>query len=780
MTATLGTTDEAAYTSQVVPSLTPALPENSLSARIQVNQNMTVHAPVPVLSIEEQKANAFAEVLREHVRELAEEQPGEGIALDAHLLSVCMEYLEDQGGIDGDVGEDAGEHAGLVLCPFKAKVKNTTISVLGYSPVNSNGQLTLFTARYEGDAIEKTLPVNDYRSRVEQAVRFFRQAYVEPELLEGFDEIRALAKHVTENSDRIAELRVVFVTNLRLNAKDEKKADKLGDDIDVVFDTYDIDRLHKLSNDGTSASDIVISFPEVIGRAVPCLEATGKDHAYKSYLLILEGTTIHWLFKRYGPRLYDTNLRSYLDNKTKVNKDIIKTVREQPDRFLAYNNGLTATAQEIEVSTVHGQPCISRIVGLQIVNGAQTTGSIFKALEGLPKKKRDEVDLSRVSVSIKLTKVVGDDLKEFVPRITRYANTQNPIQAADLEANEELHRQMEELSNEIWCPGTTSRWFYERTRGSYQAAMNREGTTPKRKADFKREVPKDQKFGKTDLARVWMAWNGNPHLVSKGAQKNFDAFKKIISMPEGGLPIEAVDGTFYRSIVAMALLFRAASSSVTTAKIGGGVGSMAKAYLTSYLAYRLGDHIDLDRVWQNQGVSDELQELLSEWAPLVYERMTLNAGQHTTEWFKKENCWLDVQGLELDKPAKVLPDYKQPAAAKPAPAPTIAQSPPAAELPPAYIQIGQPKPKAAKSQMLTLDLEDDVAVTRALSGSDWIKASMWVKDAVGFSDWDENFALSMAQFANKGWKKGYPTQPQAIKAARIARSAIKAGALQLG
>ena len=738
---------------------------------------MTVHTPFSVVSIEEQKANEFAEVLRGQVRELAEEEPGEGIVLDAHLLSVCVDYLEDQGGVSSDVGEGAVGSDDLVRCPFRAKVKNTTLSVLGYLPVSSDGQLTLFTARYEADATQKALPVNDYRSRIEQAVRFFRMAYVEPELLLPFDEVRGLVQHVTDNGDRIAELRVVFVTNLRLNAKDEKKVDKLGDDIDVVFDTYDVERLHKLSSEGMSASDIVIDFGEVIGRPVPCLEATGLDHAYKSYLLILEGTTIHWLFKRYGPRLYDTNLRSYLDNKTKVNKDIIKTVREQPDRFLAYNNGLTATAQEIEVALVHGQPCISRIVGLQIVNGAQTTGSIFKAKEGLPKGKRGEVDLSQVSVSVKLTKVVGDDLKEFVPRITRYANTQNPIQAADLEANEELHRRVEQLSNDVWCPGTSSRWFYERTRGSYQAAMNREGTTPKRKSEFKREVPKDQKFGKTDLARFWMVWNRNPHHVSKGAQKNFDAFKKIISSPEGGLPIESVDETFYRSVVAMALLYRAASAAVTAAGIGGGVGSMAKAYLSSYLAHRLGDMIDLERVWQNQGVSEEMQGLLKPWAPLVYERMTLNAGQHTTEWFKKENCWLDVQGLELDKPAAPMPEYRQQASAKTAGTASTAEPGPAALIIPSQPPAATAGP--AKSQKLTLDLEDDVAVTRALSGADWIKASMWVKDAAGFTDWDENFALSMAQFANKGWKKGYPTPPQANKAARIARSAIRAGALEL-
>ncbi|MEE7505129.1 hypothetical protein MMR14E_18810 [Methylobacterium mesophilicum] len=729
-----------------------------------------------MISIEEEKASAFAQVLREQVRELAEEEPGEGIVLDAHLLSVCIGYLEDQGGVSSDVGEDAVDSEDLIRCPFRAKVRNTTLSVLGYLPVSSDGQLTLFTARYEDGAGEKALPVSDYRSRVEQAVRFFRQAYNDPDLLLPFPEVRGLVEHIADNSDRIVELRIVFVTNLRLNARDEKKVDRLGDVIDVAFDTYDVERLHKLSSDALSASDIVIDFDEVIGRPVPCLEATGSDHAYKSYLLILEGTTIHWLFKRYGPRLYDTNLRSYLDNKTKVNKDIIRTVREQPDRFLAYNNGLTATAQEIEVSLVHGQPCISRIVGLQIVNGAQTTGSIFKAREA--SRKQGDVDLSRVSVSVKLTRVVGDDLREFVPRITRYANTQNPIQAADLEANEELHRKVERLSYDVWCPGTASRWFYERTRGSYQAAMNREGTTPKRKAEFRREVPKDQKFGKTDLARFWMAWNRSPHLVSRGAQKNFDAFKKIISSADGGLPIEAVDESFYRGVVAMALLYRAASAAVTTAGIGGGVGSMAKAYTTSYLAHRLGDLIDLERVWQNQGVSDELQNLLKVWAPQVYERMTLNAGQHTTEWFKKENCWLDVQGLELERPADTLPEYRQAAPGK-------STAPDGQVDPEAGLSVGSPGPTPspadgpAKSQKLSLNLEDDVAVTRALTGADWVKASMWVKDSPGFTGWDENFALSMAQFANRGWRKGYPTVSQASKAARIARSAIRAGVLEL-
>lgn len=723
---------------------------------------MTVHTPVPVVSIEDEKAAEFADVLGEQVREKAESEPGDGIMLDAHLLAVSMDYLEDQGGVSTDVDEGAVGTDDFVGTPFKAKIKNTNVLILGYLPIGSDGQLTLFTARYGDEPAERTLGVGEFRSRIEQARRFFMLAYNEPDLFADHAQVRPLVDHITDQGDRISELRIVFVTNLKLGTSKYDREVSLGD-IDVVYDVYDVERLHKLSDDTFSASDIVVDFSEVLKRPVPCLEATGRDQPYKSYLLILDGTTIHWLFKRYGPRLYDTNLRSYLDNKTKVNKDIIKTAREQPDRFLAYNNGLTATAQEIEVSTYHGQPSISRIVGLQIVNGAQTTGSIFKAIEGLPKSKRGEVDLSQLSVSVKLTKVTGDDLKEFVPRITRYANTQNPIQAADLEANEELHRRLEQLANESWTPGTSTRWFYERTRGSYQAAMNREGTTPKRKVDFKAQIPKEQRLGKTDLARFWMAWNRHPHLVSKGAQKNFDAFKKIVSDPSGGIPMEKVDEKFFRDVVSMAILFRAASAAVTSAGIGGGIGSMVKAYVTSYLAHRLGERINLDVVWQNQDVSDAMKALLDKWTPLVLERMKLNAGDHTTEWFKKENCWLDVQGLEAALPTPLPPECGVPEA--PRTSPPAAAEPKPAEKPPVTANAGP------------LDLEDDIAVTKALSSEDWYKASKWAGDAEGFTTWEQTFALDMAKYAITGWPKHLPSVKQAKTAARIARGAIRAGVL---
>src|SRR5262249_357533 len=157
---------------------------------------------------------------------------------------------------------------------------------------------------------------------------------------------------------------------------------------------------------------------------------------------------------------------------------------------------------------------IKRLVGLQIVNGAQTTATIHRA------RKVDKLDISKVAVSMKLTLVEPTKLNEFVPLIARFANTQNPIQIADLSASDRFHHQFEDLSETIWCPGEETRWFYERARGSYQVARSRHGTTLAKRRLFDETYPKTQHFGKTDLAKYLMSWWGLPNVVSKGAQKN--------------------------------------------------------------------------------------------------------------------------------------------------------------------------------------------------------------------------------------------------------------------
>ena len=64
---------------------------------------------------------------------------------------------------------------------------------------------------------------------------------------------------------------------------------------------------------------------------------------------------------------------------------------------MAYNNGLTATARSIELTK--DKKGIKKINGLQIVNGGQTTNSIYRA------KHAEKLDLSLVYVTVKLSAI---------------------------------------------------------------------------------------------------------------------------------------------------------------------------------------------------------------------------------------------------------------------------------------------------------------------------------------------------------------------------------------
>ncbi|MBK6552276.1 MAG: AIPR family protein [Flavobacteriales bacterium] len=81
----------------------------------------------------------------------------------------------------------------------------------------------------------------------------------------------------------------------------------------------------------------------------------------------------------------------------KVNKGIMQTIRNAPEMFLPYNNGLAATALDVQTEMVKGQLFITSMRDFQIVNGGQTTASLFHTdrkhkvdlVQGL---RADEVD----------------------------------------------------------------------------------------------------------------------------------------------------------------------------------------------------------------------------------------------------------------------------------------------------------------------------------------------------------------------------------------------------
>ena len=84
--------------------------------------------------------------------------------------------------------------------------------------------------------------------------------------------------------------------------------------------------------------------------------------------------------RKWGTRLLERNVRAYLQNRGKVNKGIRNTIKVEPELFLAFNNGLTITADNITMRFIDDQQCqIEKLTDFQIVNGGQTCASIWHA-----------------------------------------------------------------------------------------------------------------------------------------------------------------------------------------------------------------------------------------------------------------------------------------------------------------------------------------------------------------------------------------------------------------
>ena len=231
---------------------------------------------------------------------------------------------------------------------------------------------------------------------------------------------------------------------------------------------------------------------------------------------------------------------------------------------------------------------------LQIVNGGQTTATLHHAAV------REGADLSHVQVPAKITVVPPDQLDQLVPKISRYANSQNAIAEADFESNNPFHVELERLSRTIWAPapaGETrqSHWYYERVRGQYQVDRARQ-QTPARRRSFDEQNPTAHKFTKTDAAKYDMTFRQQPHVVSLGAQKCFQAWTVDVLAARTALP----NDHYFHNMVAKAILFEQARKHIQRWNPGAGY----LANVTTYTVARLVMDIDKDAVlldiWRQQ------------------------------------------------------------------------------------------------------------------------------------------------------------------------------------
>ena len=318
--------------------------------------------------------------------------------------------------------------------------------------------------------------------------------------------------------------------------------------------------------------------------------------------------------------------------------------------FFSYNNGLTTTAEDVEVADLGEGLLLMSANNFQIVNGGQTTASIH-ALRKLAVEQ-----LKDVFVQMKLIVVPKEQSETVVPNISQFANSQNKVNAADFFANHPFHIRMEEFSRRMLAPIGDSnyrehKWFYERARGQF--ADERGRRTPSERKSFDAVFPKAQFFTKTDLAKFEMSCRCKPHVVSMGAQKNFGELARAIGSEWGDNNGPQFDEVWFQRLIAKAIIFRNMERIVPTQEwYTGGYRANIVTYCIAKVVHDAearGKVIDFDSVWRLQRVPSDLERALLAAAEAANE-VIINPPtgiRNMSEWAKKQACWATFSKHEV-------------------------------------------------------------------------------------------------------------------------------------
>jgi hypothetical protein len=498
----------------------------------------------------------------------------------------------------------------------------------------------------------RTADIERLKKRVSDFIELCRSGRFENELI-GDSVALYAARDIAGCLAAIRRIRVVIFSNARLSTKRPPEADGEISGIPVVYNVLDFARFAGLQKAEAGGEPIEIDLAHLSDEPLVCLPASAAQGLYRSYLVAMPAKTLADIYGLYGARLLEQNVRTFLQAKTKVNKGIIQTIRDTPEMFFAYNNGLTATAADVLTDTLpDGRVVIRSLSGLQIVNGGQTTASILYA------RDKGGANLNDVFVQVKLTVVAPHRLEEVVPKISRFANTQNRISEADFFSSHPFHVAMEQLSRRLTAPPSPgrvsgSKWFYERARGQYREGAA--GSTAARNR-FIAEFPKSQLFDKTDLAKFELTFEARPHTVCLGAQKCFMAFADKVAR-EWEASSLGFNEVWFRNAVARAIIFRWTDQMVAKSqwyRDDRGFKSQTVAYTLAWIVERakrlLGRQLDLSLIWGQQDVPEELKAVIEHVAQRVglALRDTPDAVRNVGEYAKHQACWATISRMDFD------------------------------------------------------------------------------------------------------------------------------------
>ncbi len=416
------------------------------------------------------------------------------------------------------------------------------------------------------------------------------------------------------------------------------------DDEEVIYEyhIWDIARIYRQDQIRNGNNKIEIDFEndetyrirnknsqrnELVAPKIQCLKVEDDNQSVDSYLAIIPGEILAKIYNQYRTLLLEKNVRAFLRNKSKVNKRIMTTIKNTPEMFFSYNNGISTTASEVELKQTGRIQYITRIKDWQIVNGGQTTASIACATNCALNQVFVQMKVSVVKNKEKYAKIVKD--------ISTCSNSQTGIKQSDIDSGEEHLIQLEKLSKEEIAPISNTKWFFERMRGQYTDTNASLGEIDKK--IFKTEYPKRQLITKTDIAKVMTIWNMKPHVACSSREKCFASY--IVALKKNKVDINA---TYWHKIVALTILYKNIEACFEKRCAKQGFKSRTVAYTMAAISHLTNQNLDIKYIWRNEKIQPQLEEIIER------EIVKINAfldQDNSRSYTKNAKCWEDLKVL---------------------------------------------------------------------------------------------------------------------------------------
>ena len=535
------------------------------------------------------------------------------------------------------------------------------IEFSGYSYDEERKLLTIIGSHFfSGEKIE-TLTKDMYVRKFKKLKLFFKETVSVDTPLHSVmspgDDALVSAKYIYDlyHQNKIQRLMFLIITNGTLTRNTKVIPFETVQNLRADFQVFDLNDIYRISTQENNLQEIEVSINNYTDKGLLCLPASLEAEDYASYLVVMPGDVLAQIYDQYGQKLLEQNVRTFLQFKGNTNKKMQVTIKEEPERFFAYNNGLTCTASSIEVEKQDNVLKIVRLNGLQIVNGGQTTSVIYNCY-------KNKLDVKNIFVQMKLSVVSKEDeYADFVGKVARFANSQNPVKESDFFSNSPFHKTFKELSERIWAPMSggqqiKNKWYYERTRGQYlneKAKYIRDG----KEKEFSLRYPKEQMVDKHLLAKTEMIFSNSPQLSIK-TNHAFPKFAKQIEemLEKNNL---SINEAYFKETIAKIILTNKTDEIIKKAewaKSRKSVRAYIKAYALAILNKYIKEHetyLNYADIWDRQDISDSMEKVLNiciNTIKLYIESQENEADLR--EKFSREYTWKEIQELNLN-----IPDY---------------------------------------------------------------------------------------------------------------------------